>query len=180
MKKLVYNHWSNQYCSERDLEALFRVTEDEEEEAHMLHTLIPAVYRLPPLMNGTEGSFIRFWDDNIRGLLEEVFTSYISVRDTDQGTSTGLCRPDFSFHLESVCVFRGEEKSNSSTGTHPREELLEKLNWTYDPAPYIPGQCLLSLIRARMTHRIRRVLRRGRRRDPCRNLTFEDYRPHHS
>jgi hypothetical protein len=77
-------------------------------------------------------------------------------------------------------VFRGEEKDDWFAGTHPRNGLLEKLNWTYDPAPYILGRCLLSLIHGCMTHLIRRVLRCGGRREPRRDLTFGNCGPLHS
>ena len=140
LKKLVTHGYDYIRCSEGDLETLFRVTE--EEEVDMLTSLMTAVHRLPPPMNGTEGSFIQFWDDNIRALLQEVFCSDTAIRDSNQGTSSCLCKPDFGFIIDGVCVFRGEEKQNSFTGIHPRKELWEKLDWTYDPAPYVLGQCL--------------------------------------
>ena len=149
MKKLATHGYDGIQCSERDLEALFRVTE--EEEVNMLPALITAVHYPPPIMNGTEGSFIQFWDDNIRRLLQHIFPSGRAVRDTNKGTSTGLSRPDFGFLVNGVCVFRGEEKQNSYDGTHPRDELWQELDWTYDPAPYILGQCLRSLINGCMT-----------------------------
>lgn len=162
-------------CSESDLEALFRVTEDE--VVDMITALVTAVHRLPPPMTGSENSLIQFWDDNIRTLLSLAFSEDLAIRDSNQGTSTALCRPDFGFIINGVCVFRGEEKPKSFTGTHPRQELLNKLDWTYDPALFIVGQCLLGLIHGCMTHRIRRVSRCGARLVPRRDLTFEGHGP---
>jgi hypothetical protein len=55
-------------------------------------------------------------------------------------TSTGSQKPDFAVLLEGVCAFRGEEKAPHCGGKHPKDELLEKMVWTYKPAPWILGQ----------------------------------------
>ncbi|KXS10369.1 hypothetical protein M427DRAFT_482572 [Gonapodya prolifera JEL478] len=53
-------------------------------------------------------------------------------------TCTKLKRPDFGYLLRHNCVLRGEEKPPIS-GDDPRRELVDKLVWTYDPAPYVFG-----------------------------------------
>jgi hypothetical protein len=152
--RLVSGGYPNIGCSERDLEVLFRVTE--EEKAYIAFDLMPAIHRLAPHKDGSDGSFIHFWDTNIRGVLEAIlYTGLYSGRAIradrgvdsslyllDFGIDTDLCLPDFGFLVRNTCIFRGEEKSNRSPRTHPRSELLSKLNWTYDPAPYILGQCV--------------------------------------
>jgi hypothetical protein len=47
-------------------------------------------------------------------------------------------RPDSTVVIDKVAVIRGEEKS-SSEKKDPKEELADKLNWTYSPAPYVLG-----------------------------------------
>jgi hypothetical protein len=137
MRKLVLSTSYRMDCSQGDLEALFRVTE--EEEVRFLDALKPAINRIPPPTDGSESSFIQFWDDNIRAVLLAIFPTATPIRDSNHRTSTRLYRPDFGFLIRSVCTFRGEEKQNRFTGTHPRDELFNKLNWSYDPAPYILG-----------------------------------------
>lgn len=138
LRRLVTSGYPNITCTESDLEALFRVTGDEE-TPNIIAALIPAVHRLSPEKDGTAASFIHFWDDNIRNILETVISLATSVRDTTRGTRTGLCRPDFGFLIHGICTLRGEEKRSGYNGRHPRIELFNKLRWTYDPAPYVLG-----------------------------------------
>jgi hypothetical protein len=56
--------------------------------------------------------------------------------------STALLRPDFGVLIDGVCMFRSKEKAPRYHGPHPKDELIQKLTWTYDPAPYILGQCV--------------------------------------
>jgi hypothetical protein len=58
----------------------------------------------------------------------------------NQDTSTFLQRPDFSLLTEGICAFSGEEKPPVYSGTHPKDALIEKMVWAYDPAPYILGR----------------------------------------
>ena len=89
----------------------------------------------PPDGDGTEALFVSCWDDNILRMLENVLRPSKIIRDSNMHTSTGLLGPDFGVLLGGNCVFRGEEKAPKYQGTHPKEELIQKLRWTYDPAP---------------------------------------------
>ncbi|GMF09120.1 unnamed protein product [Phytophthora lilii] len=48
-------------------------------------------------------------------------------------------RPDYLFIVDSVCVFRGEEKAPGEQIDTPRRELFHKLIWSYGDAPYLFG-----------------------------------------
>jgi hypothetical protein len=128
-------------CKEADLKQLFRPSEDENADYLCTNYLLPAICREPPDENGTEASFISFWDRNIRDVFSAIITEGQTrcIRDSNQDTSTSLKRPDFALLTGGICAFRGEEKAPTFSGTHPREELTQKLLWNYDPAPYILG-----------------------------------------
>ncbi|KAH9148386.1 hypothetical protein AeRB84_008250, partial [Aphanomyces euteiches] len=89
----------------------------------------------------TESSFLHYWDNIISDTLYFLFRDIGAKinRDTDNSTSTSTYRPDYVFLLFNVCVFRGEEKTDGVDAEVPRNELIDKLQWTYDPAPYIFG-----------------------------------------
>ena len=128
-------------CSESDLERLFRVSEDE--EADYLWTILKlAIVSGAPDGDGTEASFISFWDDNIRKIFNVTFAPNKVIRDSNRDTSTARQRPDFGILKNGICTFRGEEKPSHYSGKHPKDELFEKLVWTYHPAPWILGQYL--------------------------------------
>ena len=131
----------NNMCSEADLKQLFRPSEDENAEYLWSTYLLPTIRRGPPDENGTEASYISFWDRNIRDILAAIITEGQTkcIRDSNQDTSTTLKRPDFALLTGGSCAFRGEEKPPGYSGTHPKDELIEKMVWTYDPAPYILG-----------------------------------------
>ncbi|CAK4145101.1 unnamed protein product [Aphanomyces euteiches] len=86
----------------------------------------------------TESSFVVFWDEVTRNVVNTVITGR-SVRDTGQLASTGTNRPDLIFIVDSVCVFRGEEKPPGSSIETPLQELVNKLVWTYGEVPYLLG-----------------------------------------
>ncbi|CAK5187623.1 unnamed protein product [Aphanomyces euteiches] len=67
-----------------------------------------------------------------------------SDRDTSRGSSTGFNRPDFIFIVDSVCVFRGEEKAPGFRIENPKQELVTKLDWTYGKVPYLLGYAAVS------------------------------------
>jgi hypothetical protein len=139
MRMLVMPRGDPKYsCSQVDLEQLFRCSEDE--EADLIWTILKvAVTNNAPDYDGTELSFISFWDDNIRRIFACVISPSKIIRDSSRSTSTLLKRPDFGLLMNGVCTFRGEEKPPVFNGSHPRDELIKKLSWTYDPAPYILG-----------------------------------------
>jgi hypothetical protein len=126
-------------CSESDLQQIFRSSEDEEAE-YLWTILKPAIATGAPDSDGTKASFISFWDDNIRKIISAIFSPSKIIRDNNRDTSTGLQRPDFGIVQHGVCAFRGEEKAVRYGGKHPRDELFDKLVWTYHPAPWILGQ----------------------------------------
>jgi len=130
-------------CSEVDLKQLIRPSEDENAE-HLWRTyLLPTIHRGPPDENGTEAPYISFWDRNIRDVLTAIITEgeiRCIVCDSDQDTSAFVQRPDFALLTGGICVFRREEKPPVYAGTHPKDELTERMVWAYDPAPYILGQ----------------------------------------
>ena len=120
------------------VQMLFRI--DDHERAESLYALFyAAVMNSPPNHEATESAFVSFWDYNIRKILEALIPGGISIRDSNQHTSTDSKRPDFGFVYLSVCPFRGEEKSPTNA-QDPRAELSGKMDWTYDPAPYVLGK----------------------------------------
>ena len=125
-------------CRKVDVGKLFRISDEETSEP--LHLLFyNAVVRPAPPDNGTESSFISFWDDNIRRVLEMLVPLGTSVRGSNHNTSTLKIGPDYGFIIENVCPFRGEEKSPTSNDD-PKAELSYKLAWVYQPAPYVFGE----------------------------------------
>ncbi|KAE9330055.1 hypothetical protein PR003_g15410 [Phytophthora rubi] len=87
---------------------------------------------------GTEKSFVSFWDDLIRRVLNFVGIGK-SERNPSRSASTGPNRPNYLFFVDSVCVFRGVEKAPGRQIATPRRELVEKLVWNYGDAPYLLG-----------------------------------------
>jgi hypothetical protein len=88
----------------------------------------------------SEASFVSFWDDMIRHVLSYVLQDVgQSERNSSHSASTGSKRPDFLFLVNSVCVFRGEEKAPGYDIATPRSELIEKMEWTYGDVPYLLG-----------------------------------------
>jgi hypothetical protein len=137
-------------CHRDDVERLFRVSDSEASDMLYL-TFYNAVVQPTPPEDGTEPSFISFWDYNIRRILELLVPTGKSIRDSSCHTSTQKSRPDYGFLKNNVCPFRGEEKPPESRDD-PKAELSE-FTWTYSPAPYVFGEhnyspiiCALLLI----------------------------------
>jgi hypothetical protein len=116
---------------------LFRVQDEERAEALWV-VCCYCIMTGPPSGDGTESSFISFWDANIRRIMEALIPHGTSIRDSNRRTDTAALRPDFGFLYFNLCLFRGEEKSPTNTKS-PRPELVDKMIWTYDPAPYVLG-----------------------------------------
>ncbi|CAG8592888.1 6332_t:CDS:2 [Diversispora eburnea] len=125
-------------CTSEDLNILFRVSETESAYKFIAKILCAPILNNPPPREGTEDSYVSFWDVNIRFPLEFLISDGISIRNSSYNTSTFSKRPDFGFILNNVCPFRGEEKSLNNN-EDPKSELRDKLCWAYDPAPYILG-----------------------------------------
>lgn len=126
------------WCSSSVLEGLFHVDESRS-ASELLHLLTIAIKCRPPPNDGTESSFHSFWDKNIGDILLGLVPNCRQIRDSNNPTSAYLERPDFGLLFRLICLFRGEEKPEDFSGQHPRDELLSKLNWNYDPAPYVLG-----------------------------------------
>jgi hypothetical protein len=126
------------WCSRATLEELFYV-DDNRSASELLHIFTVAIKSRPSSSDGTEASFIGFWDNNIGNILINLLPDCNRIRDSNHHTNTNLQRPDFGLLLDLICLFRGEEKPPVYTGMHPRDELFDKLLWKYDPAPYILG-----------------------------------------
>ena len=133
-------------CSKADLSQHFRHSEDENAGYLWESYLRSTIYRGPPDENGTEASYISFWDRNMRDILAAIITKGQTrcMRHSNRDASTIFKRPDFSLLTGGFCAFRGEEKAPGYSGTNPMVELTDKLIWTYDPAPYVLGK-LFSL-----------------------------------
>src|SRR6185312_7486086 len=69
-------------CTAEDLEILFRVSNAESAYSFITSVLGSAIMTSSPPLDGTEYSFVTFWDINIRRFLETFFSSGRSVRNT--------------------------------------------------------------------------------------------------
>lgn len=126
-------------CSEEELLGIFRISEDEESD--YIYTMIKAILLTgAPDSIDSRRSFVPFWDDNIGKIIRLAFTSIKSTRGDPPSTSMDSMTPDFGVLLGGVCTFRGEEMPPKFSGRHPKKKLIDKLTWTYDPAPWILGQ----------------------------------------
>ena len=123
------------------LGTIWRVSQGER-APHLTMTTTMSVIENTPPSSGTEPAFIRFWDTLIDKNLHIAQTGE-TFRDSNQNMSTGLKRPDYGFCLRGHCLFRGEEKSPGSK-IDPKNELLQKLKWSYDPLPFILGESYTS------------------------------------
>ena len=135
-------------CSNDHINTLFTVGEEELEDPYLISIIYAAALLPPPhAPNGTEYSFVSFWDDNIRKVIEILIPSGKTIRtnkhhddddDDDDMEMQNFC-PDFGFLLGNACPFRGEEKGPENAAD-PRAELVDKLCWVYSPAPYMLGK----------------------------------------
>jgi hypothetical protein len=126
-------------CNEHDLQQIFRSSEDEESD-YLCTILKTAIVSSVPDSDDTEASFNFFWDDNIRKIIAAIFAPDKFIRGSNWNTSTASRMSDFGVLHQGVFIFRGEEKAPCYSGRHPKNELFDKLVWTYDPASWILGQ----------------------------------------
>ncbi|KAE9399956.1 hypothetical protein BT96DRAFT_881795 [Gymnopus androsaceus JB14] len=82
----------------------------------------------------TEDGYHQFWDDNIRKALETLIPEGECIRNSNYDKETYNARPDFGFLITKRCVFRGPTSAGD-----PASELIQKLVWAHDSAPYILG-----------------------------------------
>ena len=149
-------------CDENDINTLFTIGVSDTK----FTPFTSAVLYSPP-SGGTEDSFISFWDDNIRKIVELLVPSGRSIRNSNRYTETKKLRPDLGFLLDTACPFRGEEKGPEDT-TDPKAELVDKLVWVYNPAPYMLGKRPPSVIFSSLNY-LRRLLLPRIRHDPLRH-----------
>lgn len=138
IQSLISTEVAGDICNVEDVESLFRTAMEYGES--FLDTLFFAAAKPPPT-EGTESSFIHFWDSNVREVLQLIIPEGKSTRDSSLHTATRSLRPDYAFLLHKLCPFRGEEKGPGSKD-NPKKELSDKLAWAYDPAPYVLGEAM--------------------------------------
>jgi hypothetical protein len=125
-------------CDASDIWSLFRIGEPLN---HMrLNSITFAINQTPFSISNSasKNSYIFGWDLNIRSIIETLERSGHSNHNTSEHTATRNLRPDYNLTLDDKCVLRGEEKGPQSL-EDPKEELGSKLEWVYDPAPYVFG-----------------------------------------
>jgi hypothetical protein len=121
-------------CGEEDAGLLFRASD----ESTPLDRIFFTVLDDPP-SDGKEASLHSFWDDNIRKVLHLLVPEGQSVRNGINDVTTRDMRPDFAFSVDALCTFRGEEEDTDSSISDAKTNLAEKVEWAYDPAPYVFG-----------------------------------------
>ena len=121
-------------CNLDNVKWLSRLSEDEQADVLWTIVKLSLMFSLPD-NDSTESAFHIFWDGNIQRLLEVTILCR-TIWDSNEQMSTALLRLDFWVLIDSVCAFRDKEKAPRYHGPHPKYELIQKLTWTYDPAPY--------------------------------------------
>lgn len=126
-------------CDTSDIRSLFRIGEPLNHSR--LNDITYAIKKTPFNISSSasENSYIYGWDVNIRAIIESLERSGHSNRNTSEHTATRNLRPDYNRTLDDKCVLRGEEKGPQSS-EDPKDELGSKLEWVYDPAPYVFGR----------------------------------------
>ncbi len=126
-------------CDAGDIWSLFKIGEPLNHAR--LDQITFAIKKTPFSISGSasENSYIFGWDLNIRTIVETLERSGHSNRDTSEHTATRNLRPDYNRTFDDKCVLRGEETGPQSSGD-PKEELSSKMEWMYDPAPYVFGK----------------------------------------
>ncbi|KAI6147664.1 hypothetical protein BKA82DRAFT_825312 [Pisolithus tinctorius] len=119
-------------CSQDDLSTLFTLGEF---PFHLV--LVLAAVRDPAPESHTQYDFISFLDKNICHILELLEPSGRMIRNSYEEPMQ-MIFPTFNFMVNGLCLFQGEEKG-PDTMKDPWEELINKLTWTYRPAPYTFG-----------------------------------------
>jgi len=155
-------------CTPDDIGNLFKIGEPDPD----VSCLFAAIFNPAP-KGGSKKSFIYFWDSNIRRPLELLIPTGKSIRYSNEHTLTEKLRPDYGFLLKNICSFRGEEKGPEDRG-NPKAEMAEKLNWVYDDAPYVFGECPRSEC-IHFPKYFHRLLLLRNFNDPCRHYCTHGY-----
>lgn len=129
-------HETSDMCKEEHVAILFK--KGENDFFSPLSILQLAVIQSPSA-SGTEEYFRLFWDRNIKDVITVILEKADSIRNSNYNTETRNMRPDFGLLVKDVCVLRGKEKGPQNPAD-PKRELVDKLVWVYDPAPYLLGE----------------------------------------
>ncbi|KAI6138734.1 hypothetical protein BKA82DRAFT_35808 [Pisolithus tinctorius] len=117
-------------CGHDDLSTLFMLGEF---PFHLVAVL--AVVCDPAPEGHTQYDFISFLDKNIHHILELLEPSGQMIHNSYEEPMQ-MIFSTFNFTVNGLCLFQGEEKGPNNM-MDPWEELINKLTWTYCPAPYI-------------------------------------------
>ena len=129
------SRWSS--LTAQELSTLFQVGTVDRASA-IKRRFMTAITAVPPLFS-TEDGFHYTYDNNIRENVKFILSNTNDQRNSNNRTSTGPKRPDFSLLINNYCLFRGEEKGGLSTGK-PEDELTSKITcWEYGPLPFVLG-----------------------------------------
>ena len=131
-----HSHATSDLLDREGLRSIWRVSDNEQAPDLAMRTILFVIENTPP-SGETEAAFHKFWDNLIDDTLH-IAQPGKTFRDTDRNMSTGMARPDYGFCMRGHCLFRGEEKAPGSK-QNPKDELITKLEWSYDPLPFILG-----------------------------------------
>ena len=120
-------------CELEDAALLFRANDASTPLDRIFFTVLD-----DPPEDGNEASLHSFWDDNIRKVLHVLVPNGRSIRNCINDATVRDLRPDYAFIVGTLCVFRGEEAGVGSY-IDTKAILARKMEWTYDPAPYVFG-----------------------------------------
>ena len=125
-------------CDASDIQSLFRIGEPFNHAR--LDTIVFAIKTTPFSISGptSKKSYIFGWDLNIRFIIETLERSGHSDRSSSEHTATRNLCPDFYRTFDDKCVLRGEENGPEDL-EDPKGDLGSKVEWVYDPAPYVFG-----------------------------------------
>ena len=93
----------------------------------------------PPPTGSTESSYHAYWDVLVTepiSLFSLKFETPVVFDRGSEFSSSKNKRPDKFGMVSRFALWRGEEKGPHTKGD-PKQELIEKLNWTYGNLPYL-------------------------------------------
>jgi hypothetical protein len=114
-----------------------------DEECYDISSLVNGIVSPPMPTADIEVSFHHFWDIVIEDPLKFFFDgSWLAERNNAGEGSFSGTGPDkvVRFGFRHLALWRGEEKGPSTSGD-PRQELVSKLEWTYNHLPFLLAYC---------------------------------------
>ncbi|GMF45323.1 unnamed protein product [Phytophthora fragariaefolia] len=123
-----FYRWSQRfYCSER----IFKPTNLEPCVTFLNEVGYRAIRSVTD--GDTKATYISYWDDSIRNVLEFVLSGKSSRYTIEAPLDGGPATPDFVFVLDSVCVVRGEEEGPKPlVAESPRFRKFDQVPWRHD------------------------------------------------